>query len=106
MGYYTKFSLSVEPFYMDQLIPEFRDSCDSARFAMQSNGIANGDGVKWSSHEDDLKKFSKKYPDVLFILSGVGEESGDMWRKYFKGGKVQVAKARIDYDPFDESKLE
>ena len=50
---------------------------------------------------------SKKFPEVLFTLSGEGEESGDIWMKYFKNGKVQNAntKVTISHDPFDESKL-
>lgn len=49
---------------------------------------------------------SKAFPDVLFTLSGEGEESGDVWVKYFKGGKVQQeAMPKWTPPPFDESKL-
>jgi hypothetical protein len=61
---------------------------------------------KWYEHADDMIKISKKYPDVLFILSGEGEESGDIWKEYFYKGKVQIANAIVTFDPFDPSKLQ
>jgi hypothetical protein len=44
-------------------------------------------------------------PDVLFTLSGEGEESGDIWRKYYKNGKCQTTAAVIQLDDFDERLL-
>ena len=60
---------------------------------------------QWRTQDDDLLKLSAAAPDHLFILSGVGEDAGDQWRKYFKGGRMQQAHARIDFEEFDESKL-
>jgi hypothetical protein len=60
---------------------------------------------KWYEHEDDMRKFSQLYPFILFEFSGEGEESGDIWKKYFLNGKMQICSARIEFEPFDETKL-
>lgn len=52
-----------------------------------------------------MKNLSKKFPSVLFILEGEGEENDDIWKKYFKDGKVQECAAKITFDPYDETKL-
>lgn len=61
---------------------------------------------KWYEHVGDMVALSRRFPEVLFTLHGEGEESGDIWRKYFLGGKVQVARATITFDDFDPAKLE
>lgn len=59
--------------------------------------------LKWYDHQMDMKIISIKYPNILFILEGYGEERGDMWREYHLNGKVQFEKAK--FDDFDEGKL-
>lgn len=55
------------------------------------------DSCKWYENEEDMTKFSAQYPDVLFILDGFGEEEGDIWRKYFRAGKMFRADAVISF---------
>ncbi len=104
MGYYTNYMLKTTEGY-EHLIDVLRGQSDGARFALQPDGHPC-DMIKWYDHESDLAFISKQYPEVLFTLSGDGEESGDIWKKYFKGGKKQVARAQIVIDEFDETKLE
>lgn len=73
-------------------------------YAVDENGDCS-DSCKWYDHETEVAQFSKIYPDVLFELSGEGEESGDIWKKYFKNGKMQLCQVKMTFDPFDESKL-
>jgi len=114
MGYNTRYTLNVEHTKLTlvedtlkndlEIIKDLRNTCEEAKFALNEHG-GSYDNTKWYNHEDDLVKFSQKYPSIIFTLSGVGEEPGDVWEKYFKNGKKQIAKATIMIDPFDESKL-
>lgn len=61
--------------------------------------------IKWYEHEKDMRWLSLKTPNIVWSLHGEGEETGDLWQKYFKNGKMQVAQARIEYDDYDEKEL-
>jgi len=100
MGYETRFKLKARA----DLISEFRASCDYAEGALGDDGTP-ADSYKWYDHEEDLKRFSKKYPEELFELYGEGEEAGDLWFLYVKNGKSQRCMGKVVFDPFDESKL-
>lgn len=119
MGYETRYSLETrvaKPHSPDEypdhitappqtgLIPLLRSENDQARSAFTYSGECCGD-IKWYDHEDDLIKFSSRFPGVLFILSGFGEERGDIWRKYFYEGKCQTAKAKLVFQPIDHDYL-
>ncbi|MEI2465158.1 hypothetical protein [Niallia taxi] len=52
-----------------------------------------------------MREISKLYPGVIFKLHGEGEESGDVWYKYFKDGKMQDCPAKLAFDEYDENKL-
>ena len=61
------------------------------------------DEVKWYDCEADMREYSKKYPDLLFIIDGRGEESDDVWRHWYRNGAVQSW--RLDYSvPADPPK--
>jgi len=102
MGYYTRYELDVDG--DSSLIAELLNNNEEASYALCENGDTE-ESCKWYNHEIAIKEFSKKHPDTIFKLSGVGEESPDLWVKYFKDGKMQVCTAVITYDAFDESKL-
>lgn len=78
------------------------NSCSYGHLFQMVNG---SDQIKWYNHEDEMRAFSKKFPEILFILEVNGEEEGDLSIKYFKNGKMQRADAVITYAEFDESKL-
>lgn len=100
MGYYTQHELAVLEGDHD-LIDKLRDECEAAKYAIDGNGECE-DTCKWYSHRDDLKKFSEKHPGALFRLDGEGEETGDIWVEYHKGGKMQYGKAKIILPEFSE----
>lgn len=103
MGYYTRHNLEIIK-GCTGLISELRDSCDDAKYSFGDDGRCE-ESTKWYSHEEDLISFSKKHPEAIFLLHGEGEENLDVWREYYKNGRVQVCKAIISFDDFNENKL-
>lgn len=61
--------------------------------------------TKWYSWKVDMETLSARYPSTLLTLTGYGEESGDIWRAYFKNGSGYRVEGRIVFDSFDEEKL-
>lgn len=55
----------------------------------------DGTDTKWYEYEEDMRSFSTLYPDYTFELTGIGEEQEDIWRKFFKNGKMQGGQAEI-----------
>lgn len=98
MGYYTRFELEVNV---------GRDSdVDYEEVVEDVVGYHPfDDETKWYSFKEDMKDVSKLHPKALFELSGEGEESGDIWKAYFRDGKMQMCRAKIVVDRFDESLL-
>jgi len=108
MGYYTKFDLEVVGISWQEaynIIADLRSVDENAEYALDECGESSFERLKWYSHEQDMKKFSEKYPDEVFKLQGEGEESGDVWIKYFRNGKVQVCKAVLVFEEYDPRKL-
>ena len=103
MGYITGYALDVIK-GDETLIGKFIDECEAASCAIDEYGDTL-DYCKWYNHAEDLKEFSKKHPDALFMLSGEGEESGDIWKRYFRNGKSQLCEAKIVFEDYDENKL-
>lgn len=111
MGYYTKF----------RLITSSANLAQDALTAMESTGVvigygydflkdlleddSNTDDVKWYEHEQNMREWSARAPGVLFTLEGEGEEAGDLWKKYFKDGKMQICRAILTFEPYDPAKL-
>jgi len=60
---------------------------------------------KWYDHNKDMIRISKKYSNTLFQLDGAGEESDDLWRKYFLNGNMQEVQVEVVYGKFDINKL-
>lgn len=121
MGYYTQYSLQM--YYIDhsqendalgpeitgkaveRIIGTLRTLSEEAAYVFDEDGVS-GERSKWYEHSEDMKALSLVYPDIILMLHGEGEESGDLWNKYYLKGKEQVAKARLGYDEFDTEKLQ
>lgn len=110
MGYYTAHELEV--IEGDVTVEEFFDAIrrqygenEDIFYAMDDEGNCS-DICKWYSSVEDMKKYSLMFPDAVFCLYGDGEESDDLWRQYYKNGKVQHEAVVMTFAPYDESKLE
>jgi hypothetical protein len=104
MGYQTQYTLkALDPLTMEEIEDQasiIGNFTQAVEYAIDSNGDCI-DSVTWYDWETDTREFSKNNPSYIFFLSGIGEETGDMWRAYFFNGKAQIIGARIEYDPFD-----
>lgn len=122
MGYETKYSLEVRLMSASMkavkgvdsngnpatvFIPDTIDEASIIDEVQTASGYTYlfDDACKWYSHEVEMVKISKKYPNALFVLSGEGENNDDLWIKYFKNGKMQKCIAKITYEPLDLEKL-
>lgn len=96
--------MSVEVLNDEMIIRRLRDENDEAMYCLDDDGGGRESG-RWYDSRQDIKNFSKKYPQWLFTLRGEGTESADIWVSYCLNGKEQYSKARIVIDDFDSTKL-
>ncbi|MGN4664765.1 hypothetical protein ACTFRP_02525 [Bacillus cereus group sp. MYBK234-1] len=112
MGYYTTHTLNAKNEDISKILSDLREKMEAGVldfhtdifYALQMDGNYY-DAVKWYNYENEMSAISRLYPEVVFELTGEGEESGDLWRDYYKNGKVQSCITKITYDEYDESKL-
>lgn len=107
MGYYTDFELKAKydgssPIYISKLENEVDKLNIFECGSYSENWYAND---KWYDFDKDMILLSSRFPEVLFELRGQGEESGDIWLNYYKGGGVMRDCLTIKEEPFDESKV-
>ena len=104
MGYYTSFDLTMTPHpeeekevaitrdivaLIDCISPEEVRESDIEWFLC--------DALKWYDYEDHMIEISKKYPDIVFVLHGEGEEHDDIWNEYYCNGECERVDAVITF---------
>lgn len=105
MGYDTRYKLEcADRHIITEWLATQTGKHDEAAFALNPDGSTR-EWWKWYEHEKDMLTLSAAHPAILFTLSGEGEEAGDVWKKYFLGGKIQVARATFVIEDFDPEKL-
>lgn len=106
MGYQSDYQLevieqkTVEP---TDIIANLLIQSEYAAYALDGNGDTN-ESCKWYECEEQIKAFSKGYPNHLFIITKQGED-GRQWKFYIMNGKSQVAEMVPQFEAFDPSKL-
>ena len=109
MGYYTRYELEIVR--DSERAKDLIDSADSVTipgsYDLNLSRLLNGnyDTMKWYDWESDMASLSKDWPNVLFALSGEGEEPGDLWKAWVRNGKVVKVQGRIVYDVPDLDKV-
>lgn len=96
MGYYTRYDISENPQTVQEAIEQ------KSQYSFYS-GQTNA--VKWYDWEEHCLEVSKGFPSLVIKVEGDGEEQGDQWKAYIKNGKIQIAKAVVIFEEFDETKL-
>lgn len=90
MGYYTRFTVTVDPESMtDAVIERVSRISDYSRDTFEGDG----ESVKWYTCEEDIQKVSAEFPLAVITVDAEGEESGDIWRLYAIGGQTERVKA-------------
>jgi len=103
MGYYTNYTLDLEDDRLD-----ISDVISDKELDLLT-GYTWDDyklyEVKWYGHDEDMLSLSKRHPEIVFRLEGEGEDQPDLWRRYYKNGKMQEARAIITYPKYNEDLL-
>jgi len=95
MGYYTNYEITADEVLPDDFEDKFEEITD---YTFRDGEFE----AKWYDYKADMKEISKIYPDILFTVEGEGEESGDVWRHYFKNTKDYIVKPKLIWSEFDE----
>ena len=106
MGYYTNFEIKIKQGKVD--IQSLQDTIDEiSEYGFDNDGeeIWSNDEIKWYDYEEDMKKVSTLFPDIVIEVDGTGEESGDIWKTFWKNGKNHKSKRVVTMEDYDESKL-
>ena len=64
-------------------------------------GLLSEESAKWYDHEEEILELSEEFPDFVFILSGDGEEQGDVWKKHFHNGYVETHVPKMMWPGFN-----
>ena len=102
MGYYTYFNIQVEPEDEWKGIYESEMGGQLLRDHFNDGGCGH-EPEKWYEWEEEMAEFSRKWPNILFHLSGRGDNEDDWWTATFLNGKVHYRRAEIP--PFERSLL-
>ena len=51
--------------------------------------------AKWYDWKKDMNELSRAYPDMIFRVSGAGEEYEDLWKSIWKDGCYEIQYAEI-----------
>lgn len=99
MGYYTSYEFSYstgdgkEQKGLPPDVLEFiKNAEECEKIGLETDEILDAldyNEPRWYDHDEHMKIISEKFPQYMFVLFGIGEESLDIWRNvYFRGQRV------------------
>ena len=105
MGYITCYDITLigsendKEAFKNDVIAEYDNDENIKNFF--KDGRIDG---KYYDLEDDIEEIAEKYPDLLVILKGDGEEPDDIWEHRFKGREEE--RHQIEMPPFTNPNLQ
>jgi hypothetical protein len=112
MGYYTSFTLHVDK--DEEAVGNWLESTKDydIHYVFEDAIDDNNDwygNAKWYEYDEDMCILSAIFPDVLFTLTGEGEDHFDNWRKWYRGGNLldtwKAPEYKIPEMPFSTTHL-
>ena len=106
MGYATFYDLTLEHATQQEedKICEMLNELGVIGYALDDD-LSGYEPVKWYNYSEDMLKVSNAFPSVHFILSGEGENNGDIWEQHFIDGKTARYDAVITIPPLNPDDL-
>ena len=109
MGYYTYFNFCVQDFETLEYI-DLKKQDEIFEELNKKYEITDVDDRDFTAHwydiDENMKEFSKKYPEYLFKIYGEGEDGSlDTYIKYFHNGKMQFCQGSLVYDEINKDVL-
>lgn len=90
MGYYSKYKLQTFPHLINTHLV-------AAGLRLDDNGAWTGEDT-WYSFDDDLGRVSKEYPEIMFMVTRIGDEPMDIERRWYLNGEVRAFALQKDLD--------
>lgn len=88
MGYYTNFEIEAIDDPKSQIMSLLQSLAGISGYRELESGYASS--IKWYDCVENCKKASLYYPELLFRVTGDGENSDDIWRLYVRNGKTKL----------------
>lgn len=110
MGYCTAYNITYDgsktTSETDSAIEKFFMKVDGGGWEVYAGEIC-GENRMWYDQEIDMYCLSKKFPDILFTVSGHGDDWDDSWEEHWQDGSMQHCHMEIPpYDPNQMVKME
>ena len=103
MGYYTTYGLAIigDPAKIDACETDIKSntSCDAEDLI--NTGYSE---ERWHNWKKEMDGVAKRNPDVIIVLTGDGEETGDSWQARWKGELFEYHV--VEMPPFSTPELQ